>query len=41
MIITGMAHFESVCKRNWLTGITRTSREWKLDLSNCLCGVGL
>lgn len=30
MIITGMAHFESVCKKkkkNWLTGITRTSRE--------------
>lgn len=30
MIITGMAHFESVCKKklvDWLTGIIRTSRE--------------
>ena len=30
MIITGMAHFESVCKKKLVDWYhTRTSREWK------------
>ena len=30
MIITGMAHFESVHRRNLLNGTTRTDRRYRL-----------
>lgn len=30
MIITGMDHFQSVCKRNWWNGITRIDRRLAL-----------